>query len=264
MSLFLALFKGASIIIEEIVSKNNTVYKDAKSLLQKKYRMKEKRFLAEGERLARDAYNAKTAEIIFLAPWAKHNDYEGMRMIKLPENLFLGLSDTENPQGVIAVCQMPPEPKLSGDFFVICDRISDPGNLGTILRTAEAAGVDGVLLSASCSDVYSPKVVRSSMGSIFRIPLYNWDSIHTLKQDGTQVVSLDLCGATSIYDVEKIILKNKIALMFGNEAHGISEESKKLCDFTIKLPMCGNVESLNVASCAAIVLYEIYRNRMTK
>ena len=185
----------------------------------------------------------------------------------LPDKLFSGISDTGTPQGILALVRQR-EKKLDNmlcednTFLLIIEKLQDPGNLGTIIRTAEGAGVTGIVISCDSVDIYNPKVVRSTMGSIFRVPIYVSDNlaedISLIKEKGVTVYGAHLKGK-NIYDRD---FKGACAFLIGNEGNGLSEEVSATADELIKIPMKGKVESLNAATSTAVIAYEVLRQRM--
>lgn len=183
------------------------------------------------------------------------------------DTVFKEVSDTITPQGIMAIIKKQHydlEDILNQEAanLVILEDLRDPGNLGTIIRTSEGAGVTGIILSKSCVDLYNPKVIRSTMGSIYRMPyIYVEDLKDTLekaKKYGVALYAAHLAGRMN-YDKEDYT--KKCGILVGNEANGLSEEIAGLADRYIKIPMEGRVESLNAAVAAAILMYEIYRQR---
>ena len=173
------------------------------------------------------------------------------------------MADTVTPQGIAAVLPMA-EPdaaaaRLAG-FLLVLDNLRDPGNLGTILRTAQAAGVDAVALSMGCVDLYSPKVVRAAMGAHFGLtvlPGQSWDEITALAA-GKQVLLADLGGDLTPWQVD---WRRPTALIIGNEAHGAGPEARALAQQAVRLPMEADMESLNAAIAAAVFMFEAQRQR---
>ena len=175
------------------------------------------------------------------------------------DTVFAYMSDTKTPQGVLAVVKMKKHDRLSGDAFLILDRIQDPGNMGTILRTAEAAGIDGILMNEETVDIYNPKVVRSTMGAIFRVPfMYTDDLPGAIKDLGAVVYAAHLKGEKN-YDEEDY--SGTTAFIIGNESAGISDEITACADRLIRIPMKGKTESLNASVAAAVLMYELARQR---
>lgn len=180
----------------------------------------------------------------------------------LADNVFKEASETVTPQGILAIVKQPKyelENLLAADGplrFLILENLRDPGNLGTILRTAEGAGVNGVILSKGSVDIFNPKVIRSTMGSIFRVPfLYVEDLQETMKrlqENGVTLYAAYLSGS-EVYD--KITYANRSAILIGNEANGLSKEVAEAADVRVRIPMSGELESLNAAVAAAILMY---------
>ena len=183
------------------------------------------------------------------------------------DEIFSGMCDTKTPQGVLAVIAINKR-KFSfskDEMYICCDNVRDPGNLGTIIRTADAAGFGGVILYGDCADLYSPKTVRSSMGSFFHIPIYenaSYEDIKKLKADGFKL----FCGALSdkTVDYTEADFMSPFVICVGNEANGISDEMEKAADKTVKIPINGAAESLNVGIAAAVLMYEAVRQRNEK
>lgn len=247
-------------MIKEITSADNKIYKQAKKLLNRSERYKTGLYIAEGRRIVQDAVEAEAVSHIFVSA-----DYDGelygVDTYRISDRMFAALSDTETTQGIIAVCKMKTYDlaDIDGDSLLVSDGVSDPGNLGTLIRTAECAGVSGAVLLKGTVDPYSPKVVRSTMGSVFRLPIYfamAEDVKKHLSDYRLAVTVLD--GSESLYD---IAFDGKTAVVVGNEAHGVSSELIQMADIRLRIPMCGNAESLNASVAGGIVMYEIYRQK---
>ena len=183
----------------------------------------------------------------------------------IPDVVFQKMSDTKSPQGILAIArqrQYQLEDLFSGGPVLILENLQDPGNLGTILRTGEAAGIGGILADATTVDRYNPKVVRATMGAIFRVPYAVTEdlgeAVKTLKNRGFRVYAAHLDGRAA-YDREDY--RKPTAFLIGNEGQGLSEAAASLADVRIRIPMEGQVESLNAAVAASILLYEAYRQR---
>lgn len=169
--------------------------------------------------------------------------------------------DTNTPQGVVAVAAWPEHPIRRRELFVVCDEIQDPGNLGTILRSAAAVGVDAVFCTTGCVDLYSPKTVRASMGGLFRIPVrsdLSWDALIPLLA-GTTIVAAD--GIPSAVPYTAIDWRTPHTLVIGNEGHGLSAAATQHAKKAVAIPMQHGVESLNAAMAATIILFEAQRQR---
>lgn len=183
----------------------------------------------------------------------------------ISKKLFSALSDTRTSQGIIAIAEklhydadsfIEKAGSLNGNVVVL-DRLQDPGNIGTIIRTAEAAGYKGIVLTAGSGDVYSPKVVRAAAGSLFRMPVIyvqnSVEAINLLRKMNKRIITTAL--ETNVYYYETD-LKNDIALVIGNEGRGVSEDFLESSDIKIKIPMAGSIESLNAAVAAGILMYQ--------
>ncbi|PNT93528.1 23S rRNA (guanosine(2251)-2'-O)-methyltransferase RlmB [Clostridium thermosuccinogenes] len=261
-----------------ITSSQNPVVKEVKSLKIRKHRDEKGLFFIEGTRFVEEALKEKAGICKIVITDAFHSNPangELLNRIKsagyetyiLSDRLFREISDTENPQGILAVIRRKTyslEDILSGSsFLLILDSLQDPGNLGTIIRTADAAGVDGVILSKGSVDLYNPKVLRSTMGSVFHVPaLYADDltkAIGIVKSAGFKVYAAHLKGKTSYFNVD---LKKNIAVIIGNEANGIREEVAEQADMLVKIPMSGKAESLNASVAAGLLMYEVVRSRL--
>ena len=165
------------------------------------------------------------------------------------------ISDTQTPQGIIAAVKINDEPLVISDRMLILDGVSDPGNVGTIIRTADWFGFDSIILNSECADIYNPKVVRSTMGSIFRVHIHRTDDLPKLLNNELkdhEIFAAVLERSESILDCKP---SGKFGLIMGNESQGISEEITKLSDRRFRIPGIGEAESLNVASAAAVSLY---------
>ena len=187
--------------------------------------------------------------------------------IYVNNSVFKYITDVLNPQGILAVVEKKSKTNqidYNQDIILVLDGIQDPGNIGTILRTVDSIGLTQIILSDKCADIYNPKVVRSTMGAIFRVnAIESNDLIETLneiKKNNFEIVSTDLKTEHNIYDID---YKN-IAIVIGNEANGVSEEILKISDKKIKIPMLGKTESLNASVATGIILYEYVRRKIKK
>lgn len=257
-----------------IESSSNNTYKYLRSLANKKYRDASKVFLVEGTRFIKEI--PEKWEIEFFAVSESYSDENSTISLKERANvhifsnsLFKKICETENSQGVLAVClQKQVEfsdfvPLDKKGFYLLCEDINDPGNLGTIIRTADAAGVSAVFLSRGCVDLYNTKVLRSTMGSVFNVPVYQnvdlQNLILNLKEVDTAIFAAHLKGEVYHYDYN---FKESCAFVVGNEARGISESLALSCDQYVKIPIVGKTESLNASIAAGIIIYEVLRQRM--
>ncbi len=184
----------------------------------------------------------------------------GIDIEEVSENVMKSLSDTETPQGILGVLQASSLPISSPlNFVIIADQIRDPGNLGTLLRSAVATGVQAVLLSPETTDAFAPKVLRSGMGAHFRLPIRSmtWEEIKA-QTTGLQIYLADMDGQ-SCWDTD---LRQSVAFIVGSEAEGASAEARKLATQKISIPMAGNVESLNAGVAGSVLMFEVVRQRL--
>jgi TrmH family RNA methyltransferase len=190
----------------------------------------------------------------------------GIRVYSVTDSLFGSVSDTDNPQGVLAVLELKREPlkdaALRDGIVVILDGIRDPGNMGTIIRTADAAGCAAVVVTDGCVDLFNPKVLRSTMGSVFHLPVLHCGSsleaVDICRRKGFLVCASHIEGSVSIYDAD---LSGNVALVIGSEAEGVGDEVLNDSDLLIRIPMAGRAESLNAAVAAAVMIYEAVRQK---
>ena len=253
-----------------IESSANAVYKHIKKLQTRNGRTKCNQYLAEGSRLVADAI-ANGADIEYILISESYNmefDSKNIKVYELSEKLFDSLKLTVNSQGVMAVVNYKVIPASSIDkektqTIVYLDRITDPGNMGTIIRSCDALGADAVVLSKGCVDLYNPKVVRSTMASLLNVPVFFDDNpeetLTELKEAGFGIAGTFPTDAKACHTVD---YNRKFVLVMGNEANGIGEDICKLCTERITIPMLGRAESLNVATALTVMLYEIMRGKI--
>ena len=259
-----------------ITSKDNDFVQHVKKLKEKKYREEYGEFIVEGIKMIEEAIleNATIKTIVVCedckAQGGIPNDllYEIAKYncIYVNEKVFNAMTDVSNPQGILAIIDKSnnkeTEINFNEELFLILDNIQDPGNMGTILRTADSINLKQILVSKGTSDPYNPKVVRSTMGAIFRVKVIECESlpktIKELKKHKIKIYATDLKTDKSIYDVDY----KKAAVVIGNEANGVTEEVLDLADTRIKIPMKGKTESLNAAVATGVILYEAVRQNM--
>ena len=248
--------------MELLSSTKNMKVLSWRSLRDKKGRLEQNAFLVEGVRMVREALSSSFQVQAVLLREGFVPDFpipESVRTYLLPEHVFQSVCDTKTPQGIAAVLGLQSR-EASGSRLLALDGVQDPGNVGTIIRTADAAGFDGVLFSPECADLFSPKVLRSTMGSIFRLgfsfPKSLPDALMQLKKDGYSVLSSQLDG-DPFYDRKDI--GSSFVLVIGNEGNGISDEVKAVATHRLCLPMRGGAESLNAAVAAGIMMYDLTR-----
>lgn len=258
-----------------ITSESNGQIKELIKLQkQARERRKTKKFVAEGIKMVQEAINFNKLDKLYISESAFEKTVQklGEMLDRIPyevvaDNVFKQISDTVTPQGVLAVVNMPEydvKDILSDErkAWVLLDDLRDPGNLGTIIRTSEGAGMSGVIMSKESVDLFNPKVVRSTMGAIFRVPFCYVDSltcvIDSIKSSGYEVYASAMEGS-EVYD--HVDYTKGAAFIIGNEANGVSDEVFEKASKRIRIPMEGKLESLNAAVSAAIIMYEIARQK---
>ncbi|SHE92794.1 RNA methyltransferase, TrmH family [Caldanaerobius fijiensis DSM 17918] len=248
-----------------ITSLDNPVVKLTMSLKQKKYRQQLKKYTIEGIKLVEEALKSN-APVEYILTVDEKTYYSGIKTYVVSEKVLSKLSEVESPQGIMAVVNMEEHGlndiiKGENNLIVVLDGLQDPGNIGTIIRTADAMGVSGIIAVKGTGDIYNSKAIRASMGSIFHIPVVYIDDLLSaydfLKKRGIRVIATSLNGDMYPYDINFM----NSAVVFGNEGNGISSISESQADHLVKIPMVGLAESLNVAASAAVILYEALRQR---
>ena len=255
-----------------ITSVNNGQVKNIIQLNQKtKARREQGLFVAEGRKMFGEA-PADWIEKVYVSETLTSDPALMEQVEKLPydivaDSVFRQMSDTQTPQGILTVLRRPSytlEDILGGKnpLVMVLEDLQDPGNAGTILRTGEGAGVSGVLLTRTCVDITNPKVIRSTMGSVYRMPFLYVESVVSLTQEpkkhNISTFAAHLKGRNS-YDQESYT--GGTAFLIGNEGKGLTEEAANSADCLIRIPMCGKVESLNAAMASGILMYEAARQR---
>ncbi len=258
-----------------ISSKDNEFIKNIKKLKDKKYRDMTKQFIVEGIKLIKEAIEEK-ADIkqIVICDNCQNSDiipkdlmYEIAKFecIYVTENIFKMISDVNTPQGILAIIgrtSTEAEIDYTQDIIVALDDIQDPGNLGTILRTVDSVGLNQILVSKGTADAYNPKVVRSTMGAIFRVKIIECENLKNtlkeIKKHKFELITTSLQTENSIYDINY----NKKVIIIGNEANGVEQDIQDMSDIKVKIPMLGRTESLNASVATGIVLYEYVRQKI--
>ena len=260
--------------MQVISSKDNEIVKNVRKLKEKKFRDLENAYIIEGIKLIKEAIaeNANIKQIIMCEDFADSTEldkdtlYDIARydVVYVTRNIINSITDVKTPQGIIAVVERKKANTLdySQDIIIALDGIQDPGNLGTILRTVDSANLKQIILSKNSADPYNPKVVRSTMGAIFRV---NIIEVENLKQElqktqehGFKVMVTSLDTEDSVYDVDY----NKKVIVIGNEANGVSEKIQNIANEKVKIPMLGKTESLNASVAAGIMIYEYVRRKI--
>lgn len=254
-----------------ITSKDNETVKEIKKLKDKKYR--KNKFIVEGTKMIEEAikYNAKIELIVYREGFdissinTQVND-KNTKTIEICENVFNTLTDVVSSQGILAIIRKEDTKQdidYSQDFIIALDGIQDPGNLGTIIRTADAAGLKQIIVSKNTVDTYSPKVIRSTMGAIFRTNIIEVQNLamelEKAKDNGLKIITTSLQTNKSIYDINY----KKSIVVIGNEANGVSQEVRDISNEIVKIPMLGKAESLNASVSAAIMMYEYLRQSLS-
>ena len=258
-----------------ITSKDNEIIKNVRKLKEKKYRDQTNQYIVEGIKMIKEAISEEA--VIRLIVVCEENANSGAidkkllyeiakyECIYVSKKVFDLISEVKTPQGILAVIEKDnSEDKIDykQDVIVVLDGIQDPGNLGTILRTIDSVGLNQVIVSKETADAYNSKVVRSTMGAIFRVNIIEsdnlLDTLKNIKKHKYKIMATSLETENSIYDVDY----NKKVLVIGNEANGVSQEILDYADEKIKIPMLGKTESLNASVATAVILYEYVRNKI--
>ena len=266
--------------MQVITSKDNEIIKNIRKLKDKKYRDIQQKYIVEGAKLIEEAIEegANIDTVVVCEECVKDNTLDQKTLyeiakhncIYVSQKIFNSVTDVTNPQGILAVIDKKyTEDSIdyNQDMIVILDGIQDPGNLGTILRTVDSVGLNQIIISSKTADAYNPKVVRSTMGAIFRVKVIQAENliqtIKNIKKHKFKIIatSLDNTNITkSIYEINY----NKTALIIGNEANGVSPEILENADIKAKIPMLGKTESLNASVATSVILYEYVRQKLSQ
>lgn len=251
-----------------ITSKDNSKIKEIKKLKEKKHR--KTAFIVEGIKMLKEAISEKAEIDTIIIREDTELDFKldselEKKVIHVTQNVFETISDVVSPQGVLVVINKKiDDNKINqyADYILALDGIQDPGNLGTIIRTADSANIKQILVSKDTVDSYSPKVVRSTMGAIYRVKIIECENLaktlKSLQTTGFEIVTTDLHTDKSIYDMNY----NKKIVVIGNEANGVTQEIRELSNYRVKIPMLGKTESLNAAVATGIMIYEYVRQKI--
>ncbi|MGM8213321.1 TrmH family RNA methyltransferase [Virgibacillus sp. W0430] len=240
-----------------ISSLQNEHIKKWRKLRSKKERIKTQSFLIEGFHLIEEAKRStwKITHIIVQDGVSYPSWCEDYPVTVCTKEVFHHLSLTEAPQGIAAVVKIKQANRIRGNYVLLLDEVQDPGNFGTMIRTADAAGFSAVIAGHGTVDMYNDKVVRATQGSLFHLPVFHArldEQIKCLKQEGFTIWGAALTGAVNYSEAEK---DNKVAIVVGNEGAGIQKNILALVDKTVKIPIYGQAESLNVSVAASILMY---------
>jgi len=238
-------------MIKEIKSRQNELVKEAAKLSDAKARKQQKLFKVEGFHMLEMAKEANLIHLVFTLKEIKDLESKIPQYL-VSEEVLEKLSSTKTPQGVVCVCHLLNEKPIKSDKVLYLDDVSDPGNLGTILRTALAFGYNDVILSKNCCSIYNEKTLQASQGAIFKLNIVTDLDLLKLKADGYQILATEIKGSISLEEVSK---PEKLVLVLGNEAHGVSEAILKLADKRIRIDI-ENIDSLNVAIAGAIAMFK--------
>ncbi|MCR5186364.1 MAG: RNA methyltransferase [Clostridia bacterium] len=254
-----------------ISSKDNELIKHLKRLKEKKYRDEFGQYIVEGKKMLDEAFNEKVSikRVVVSESFSLENDISTIEknitdnsVSIISDKLFKEVSNVVTNQGVIAIIEKRAEMPIDFEegFYLILDNIQDPGNMGTIIRTLDSLNIKQMIVSSGCVEVYNPKVIRSTMGAIYRVNIIQVPDlvrvVTDMKENGIKVYATDLNTDKTIYSVNY----ENTALIIGNEANGVEEKVKNIASERIKIPMLGKTESLNAAVATSIILFEAYRN----
>jgi len=269
-------------MIPTITSRRNERIKRLQRLQQRRHREAEGRFLVEGPHLVEEALKAGWAvDLIVYTPETLGREHSaailedarrrGVELLPVAEHILSLLADAVTPQGMIGLVRKPPArspadvvpARLKRPLAVVLDGLQDPGNLGAVIRTADAAGVDAVLLTKGTVDLYAPKTVRAAAGSIFHVPVAEpaapEECAAFLKSRGLAVLVAEPRDGIPVYDCD---LTGPVALVIGNEGSGTGPVLRRAADVLVRIPMPGRAESLNAAVAASLIIYEAVRQRL--
>lgn len=240
-----------------ITSLQNHQVKAWKKLHQRKYRQQTRMFIIEGNHLVEEAITSdwQIEHIIVREDIEPSSSFTNNHVIWVSRDVFNHLSQTKTPQGIMAVVRMKEFSVIQGNQLLAIDAIQDPGNLGTIIRTADAAGYDGIILGKGTVDVFNDKVIRATQGSLFHIPFIQGrlqDYLKKLKREKFTIIASALRHAKHYQEIKNV---NKFALLLGNEGSGVKKELIQLAHECVQIPIYGRAESLNVSVAAGILMY---------
>jgi RNA methyltransferase, TrmH family len=257
-------------------AQNPKIQKVRALIAQRKNRETASAFVIEGVRLVEESLRANwLPEMVLVSERLSERGQAlvdpllqaGVEILPVDAGLLNSLSAAETSQGILAILQQRSSGLPSGwDFLIVADNLRDPGNLGTLMRTAAAAGVDGLILTPGSVDPYSPKVLRSAMGAHFHLPILklDWSQISQLcKQRGGQPAQMVIANASDGEACWQTDFSTPLALVIGGEAEGVHPQAYELADRLVHIPMSGNTESLNAATAAAILIFEVVRQRQS-
>lgn len=260
-----------------ISSKDNELIKHIKKLKDKKHRDESNEYIIEGVKLIEEAVkeNARIKKIIVCEDTTRtyeiptHIMYEIAKYecVYVTDKIFASITQVTNPQGIMAIIEKgdtDAQIDYTQDIIVALDDVQDPGNLGTILRTVDSIGLNQIIVSKGTADAFNSKVVRSTMGAIFRVKIIEVENlpqaIKEMRRHHFKLMVTSLQTDNSIYDIQF----NKKIIVIGNESNGVSKEIQEMADEKAKIPMLGKTESLNASVAAGVVMYEYVRQKLSK
>ena len=263
--------------MQTITSKDNELIKHIRKLKDKKYRDESNEYIVEGVKLVEEAVkeNAKIKQIIVCEDTTRTYEIPTHIMLEIAKYECISVSDkifniitqVTNPQGIMAIIEKNAQDAqidYAQDIIVVLDDVQDPGNLGTILRTVDSIGLNQIIVSKGTADAFNSKVVRSTMGAIFRIKIIEVENlaqtIKEMRKHHFKLMVTSLQTENSIYDIDFY----KKIIVIGNEANGVSKEIQDIADEKAKIPMLGRTESLNASVAAGVVMYEYVRQKLSK
>lgn len=263
--------------MQTITSKDNELIKHIRKLKDKKYRDESNEYVVEGVKLVEEAVkeNTKIKQIIVCEDTTRTYEIPTHIMLEIARyecisvsnKIFNIITQVTNPQGIMAIIEKNAQDAqidYSQDIIVVLDDVQDPGNLGTILRTVDSIGLNQIIVSKGTADAFNSKVVRSTMGAIFRIKIIEVENlaqaIKEMRKHHFKLMVTSLQTKNSIYDIDF----NKKIIVIGNEANGVSKEIQDMADEKAKIPMLGRTESLNASVAAGVVMYEYVRQKLSK
>lgn len=263
--------------MQTVTSKDNELIKHIRKLKDKKYRDESNEYVVEGVKLVEEAVkeNAKIKQIIVCEDTTRTYEIPTHIMLEIAKYECISVSDkifniitqVTNPQGIMAIIEKNAQNAkidYTQDIIVVLDDVQDPGNLGTILRTVDSIGLNQIIVSKGTADAFNSKVVRSTMGAIFRIKIIEVENlaqaIKEMRKHHFKLMVTSLQTKNSIYDIDF----NKKIIVIGNEANGVSKEIQDMADEKAKIPMLGRTESLNASVAAGVVMYEYVRQKLSK
>ena len=250
-----------------IRSKDNEIIKNIKKLKDKKYRLDS--YIVEGIKMVKEAIseNQEIELIVIREEFEIDFDTKNIKIVTISNKIFNDISDVKTPQGILAVIKKNQNNHIetNSDYILALDSLQDPGNMGTIIRTADSANINQIIISKTTVDPYSPKVIRSTMGAIYRTNIIEVEDLKTtlkeMQSKGFQIITTDLKATQSIYDIN---YNNKTVVVIGNEANGVNQEILQTANEKVIIPMLGKTESLNASIAASIMIYEYVRQKIQK